>query len=124
MEKVHDVPLRAGVQPAGHLVAEEQLRVGNQLHRQAETAFLPAGEHLDAPVGDFRQPGFLEHAVDAGVQRLGVAAFNAQPGGYFDGFIDGQRVVGNRELRDIADFRRLEILVLREIPPFPEQRTG
>ena len=68
VEQPDDLPLRARIQAGGDLVAEQDLRIGNQLHRQPEPAFLPAGKNLHPAVRDRAEAGFLQHAVDALVE--------------------------------------------------------
>ena len=81
VQQADDFPLRARIEAGGHLVAEQDLRIGNQLHRQPEPAFLAAGKHLHLAVADRVEAGFLQHAVDALVEFRGVARADAQAGG-------------------------------------------
>ena len=109
VQEPHDFPLRARVEAGCHLVAEQQLGIGNQLHRQSEAALLATGKHLHLAIADRAQPGFLEHTVDPLVQLLGAPATDAQAGGRLHRFIHRQWLVGDGELRHVADFRRREI---------------
>ena len=104
VQQADDFALRARIEAGGDFVAKQDFRIGNQLHRQPEPAFLAAGEHLHLAVADRAEAGFLEHAVDAVVEFRGVAGADAQAGGGLHGFVDGERIVGDGELRHVADF--------------------
>ena len=103
MEKIDDFPLRARIQTGGDLVAEQDFRIGNQLHRQPEPAFLAAGKNLHMAIADGGETGLLKHAVDAPVELFGVARTHSQAGGCFHGLIHGEWIVGDRELRHVSD---------------------
>ena len=121
VKQVDDFALGAWIEAGSHFIAEQDVRIGNQFHGEAEAALLSAGEDVHRPIGNQVEPGFSEHAVDPRVEFFGVPRAHAQTSGGLDGFIDGERVVGDRELWHIADFRRRKILVLRKIAAIPEQ---
>ena len=95
MQQAHDFPLRARVESGRHLVAQQQLGIGNQLHRQPEPTLLPAGKNLHLPVADRAQAGFLEHLVDPVVELPGIAAADAQAGGGLHRLIHRQRIISD-----------------------------
>ena len=124
VEQSHDLALRTRVEAAGDLVAKQQLGVRDQLHRQPQPALLAAGKHLHLAVGDRRQPGFLKHPVDPLVEFFQVTDLHPQPGRGLDRLVHRQRIIGDGELRDVADFRGIQVAFLREVPAFPHQRPA
>jgi hypothetical protein len=66
-------------------------------------------------VGDGREAGLLEDAVDAAVEVVDAGAADAQTGGGLDSFIDGEFLVGDGELRDVADFPKEDIKRFKKI---------
>ena len=59
-QEFEDFLLRLGVQPAGHLVAEEKRRLAGHLHGEGQPAPLPAREIPRQRVGGRTEPGQLE----------------------------------------------------------------
>ena len=106
MQQPDDFTLGARIKAGGDFVAEQQFRVGNELHRQPESAFLATGEHFHLAVADRAEAGFLEHAVDPSVELRSAAAADPQAGGGLHGFVHGERIIGDGKLRHVADFRR------------------
>ena len=121
MEQADDFALGSGVETGGDFVAQQDFRIGDEFHGQAEAAFLAAGEDLHLAVVDRTEAGFFEHAVNPAIEFGKVAGADTQAGGGFDGFIDGEGIVSDGELGDVADFRGGEIPVLGEIAFIPEQ---
>ena len=124
VEQADDFSLGARVEAGGDFVAEQDFRIGHQLHGQSEAAFLAAGQDPDRAVADGGEAGFLQHAVDPLVEFRGVAATHPQAGGRFHRFIDRERVIGDGKLRHIADFGGREIAALRKVAAIPEQVAG
>ncbi len=104
MEEADDFAFGAGVEAGGDFVAEEDFGVGDEFHGETEATFLSAREDFDVAVSDGAEAGFFEDAVDAVVEFRGVFGFHAEAGGGFDGFIDGEGVVCDGELGDVAEF--------------------
>ena len=121
---MHDLALRTWVEPGGDFIAEQNLRVGHQLHRQAESTHLTAGEYLDAAIANFNKAGFLERLVDARADRFGIRITHPQARRGFDRFINRQRVIRDGKLRHIADLGRCEIAVFRKVSSLPEKVAG
>ena len=74
----------------------EQLRVGQQRHREPQPLLLAAGALADPAVGDVGDAGALEHLVD----RAGV---REQRRGQLDGLADGEVLEQAAGLHDRGD---------------------
>src|SRR4051794_16142576 len=71
------------VHPGGGLVEDEQLRLGQQRHGEAQPLLLAAGTLADPPARDLGQPGAVQHLGD----RPGV---REQRRGELDDLADGE----------------------------------
>lgn len=121
VKEVDDFAFRPGIEPAGDLVAEEKLGVGDKLHSESQASLLSAGEDPDVTVGDRSKAGLLQDAVDALVELLGVAALDPEASCSLDCFIDRELVVSDGELRNVANLPGFKIAFLGEIAFFPPE---
>ena len=121
VEEVNDFAFGAGVEATGDFVAEEEFGAGDQFHGEAEAAFLSAGEDLHLSVGDGGEAGFLEDAIDAGVEVFDVLRLDAEASGGLQRLVHREWVIGDGELRDISDFPRFEVAFFGEVASFPPE---
>lgn len=121
MKEVDDFALRAGVESTGDFITEEKFGVGDELHGEAEAAFLSSGKDVDFAIGNGGEAGFFEDAVDAAVEVGRALCFDAELGGGFDGFVDAEFVEGDGELGDVADFPGFEVAFFGEISAVPPE---
>jgi len=121
VEEMYDFAFGTGIKSAGDLVTEEKLGVGDELHGESEAPLLSAGEDLDMAVGNGSQTGFLKDAVDTLVKILMIPALYPQAGCGLDRLIDGEFVVGDGELGNVADFPWFQVALLGEIAPVPPE---
>tara|TARA_B100000614_G_C14435311_1_gene447863 strand:+ start:298 stop:888 length:591 start_codon:yes stop_codon:yes gene_type:complete len=124
VEQVNNFAFRARIKTAGHLVTEEQFRIRDELHGESESSLLSSREDPDVTVCNRSETGLLEDAVDTLVELICVATLDAEASGSLDCFIDGELVVGNGELRNVAYLPGFQVAVLREIAPVPPERPG
>ena len=123
VEQMNDFAFGAGIEPAGHLVTKEKLGIRDKLHCESEASLLSAGEDPDVAVGNRSEAGLLQDAVDTLVELLSVATLDTKASCGLDRFIDSELVVGDGELRNVADLPGLQVAVLREIAPVPPERA-
>jgi len=121
VEEVDDVALGAWVETAGDLITEEEVWIRDEFHGKAESAFLASREDSYRAICDGGEAGFLENAINAPIEFLGATGFNSKLGRSLDGFVDGELIVGDRELWDVADFSRLEVSFFGEISSIPPE---
>lgn len=122
MQEVHNIVLGPRVQAGRHLIANQQTRIGHQLHGQRQAALLAAGKNLHIPVRNPLHPRYLQGIVNAVVQIVHGIEPAAEPGGALHVLIHAQLVIGNAELGNEPDFRRLEVL-FRQIMAVPEKTS-
>ena len=95
MEEIDDFTFRSRIEATGDLVTKEELGVGNQLHGEAKTSFLPPRKNAHGPVGNGSQSGFLENTVNAVVEIFGSTGFHAELCGGLDRFVDAELVISD-----------------------------
>ncbi len=123
-EEVGDLALGFGVEAAGDFVAEEQAGVGDELEGEAEAALLAAGEDFDAAVGEVGEAGDVEDVVELRLEVVSAGELGAQGHAGGDAFLDGEELVRDAELGHVAELAGVEVLLLLEVAPFPEEASG
>ncbi len=103
-QHVHHGAVHAGVETGGRLVQEEQRRLGQQFHGDADPFALAAGESVHGLSGAFFEPQFPDHLLHPGLP-FGVLRVlgEAQFGGVGEGGAHGELGVQDVVLRDQAD---------------------
>jgi hypothetical protein len=119
VHQVDDLLLGFRVEAAGDLVAEQQGGAADQFHRQPEAALLATGDHLHPAPGDRGEAHFLKRPLDQGVLVGPRARAHPQARRALDAFLDGQRVVGDAELRHIGEFVGQQIALGGEVAVVP-----
>ena len=91
----------------------------DHFERHGEPALLPAGKDAHLAVADFIQPHIVENPIHALLALVGIEPAHAQAQRTFHALPDGQQIVGDAELRDVADLVRGHVAILGKVPPVP-----
>ena len=124
VHEVDDLVLALRIEAACHLVAQQQGRGADHLHRHREAALLPAREQRHAPVGDFVEADIGEHFCDARIEFLPALPGDAQSHRALDALLHREQLVRDAELRHVADFVRIEIAVRHHVAALPVNLAG
>ena len=82
---------------------------------------MTTGEHLHQAVGEMGQTGDFEDVVQRGDEVLRLGELRAQRHRAGNAFLHGQEIVGDAELRHIAQIPGMQILLLAQIATVPQQ---
>ncbi len=89
---------------------------------RASRRFLAAGKNANAAISKFRQTDFGEGLFSDLVKVPGMVGANSKLHCGQNRLGGGEFVVGDAELRDIADFGGRKIFI-REVPAIPDETT-
>lgn len=124
VKELGDLTFGFGIESAGDFVAEKQGGLGDDFKGEAESAFLAAGEDFDLSVAQGGEAGAFEGLVEQGGRRFVVVLAGAQGDGAGDAFFDGEELVGDAELRNIAEFGGVKVAVFSKVATLPEDFAG
>ena len=104
VQQFDDLTLRARIETGSYFIAEQNFRIADQLHCEAESTLLSAGKNFHGTISDGCQSCFFKGAINACIEIGRASGAHAQARGGLDRFIDGQRIIGNGKLGHVADF--------------------
>ena len=124
MHELDDFGLGFGVETAGDFVAEQEARGADHFEGHGEAAFLATGEDADFAVADFVEADIAEDFFEARLTGFGGEVIDAEAESGFDAFPDGEEIISDAKLGDVANFVGGHIVVFGEIAPIPFYVAG
>ena len=118
-EQGDDLLLGLRIKTTRHLVAEKDRGTAHQFHGEGQAPLLAAGEDLDRAIAELLHPHLAKQAGDHFLTGIAGETRNAETGRVVDALLDREFLVGDAELRHVADLGGLEIL-LGEVASVPE----
>jgi hypothetical protein len=117
-EKCDDIILRAGIETAGHFIAEKNGRTAHQLHRKSQAPLLPSGKDFDGAFPELPHPHLFQQTINHGITFLSALSAHTESGGILDALTNCQILMSDAELRNITEFGGIEVL-FGKIPTIP-----
>ena len=124
MHEFDDLLLTFRIESARDLVTEKQDRVGHEFEGEGEAPPLAAGKYFDLTIAERIQSGRREDVVDELMKGFTVSGLCAESDRALDVLLHGECLIGDAELRHVADFGMFEIPLLGKIPFVPENVPG
>ena len=122
MQKANDFILRTRIESACDLIAEENLGLTGQFHREREPPPLTAREDLHTLFAEFLHADFFEKLIHGGGPLILIRRAHPQPQRKIHALAHREFLVRDAELWDIRDFAWEKIIRL-EVASLPENRT-
>ena len=104
MQQLDNLTLRARIESRCDFIAEQNFRIADQFHCEAEATLLSAGKNFHGTICDGCQSCFFKGAINACIEIGRTCGAHTQARGSLDRFIDSQRIIGDGKLGHVADF--------------------
>ena len=119
MHELDDFGLGFGVETAGDFVAEQEAWGADHFEGHGEATFLATGEDADLAVADFVEADIAEDFFEARLGGFWGEVIDAKVESGFDAFPDGEEIVSDAKLGDVANFVGVHIVFFGEIAAIP-----
>jgi hypothetical protein len=124
VHELDDFGLGFGVETAGDFVAEQEAGGADHFEGHGEAAFLATGEDADFAVADFVEADIAEDFFEARLGGFWGEVIDAKAESGFDAFPDGEEIISDAKLGDVANFVGGHIVVFGEIATIPLYVAG